>query len=217
MLAQRDKYRIKASTAPRNSREPGSPEWCYQTLNLLQDSYRDIDLDSKRFEECLAELRQHRAWEKVPIDKPYGSEDRMIVAELGKRAEEVADHLKNIRQAALAAQNRIVDQEDRANQRAVGRPENVYTNEKSINDFERPSGTSSEYALRRLRKDRPDIHARVLAGELTPHGGMVEAGFRKPAPSQKLSAFERLRRMIERLDDELTPAERRALKDMLND
>jgi hypothetical protein len=28
-----------------------------------------------------------------------------------------------------------------------------------------PRGETVDYALRRLRKDRPDIHARVLAGE----------------------------------------------------
>jgi hypothetical protein len=33
--------------------------------------------------------------------------------------------------------------------------------------------------------------------------------------SQKLSAFERRRRLIERLQDDLTPAERHALKDLL--
>jgi hypothetical protein len=42
-----------------------------------------------------------------------------------------------------------------------------------------PTGTSAAAALRRLRKDRPDIHAEVLAGELSPHGGMIEVGFRK--------------------------------------
>jgi hypothetical protein len=29
----------------------------------------------------------------------------------------------------------------------------------------RPTGTSAAAALRRLRKDRPDMHARVLKGE----------------------------------------------------
>jgi hypothetical protein len=33
-----------------------------------------------------------------------------------------------------------------------------------------PTGNSAARALRRLRKDRPDLHARILAGELTPHG-----------------------------------------------
>jgi hypothetical protein len=43
----------------------------------------------------------------------------------------------------------------------------------------RPTGNSAEKALRRLRKDRPDLHAQVLAGSLSPHGAMVEAGFRR--------------------------------------
>ncbi len=42
-----------------------------------------------------------------------------------------------------------------------------------------PSGHSCERALRRLRKDRPDLHARVLSDELSPHAAMVEAGFRR--------------------------------------
>lgn len=41
-----------------------------------------------------------------------------------------------------------------------------------------PDGTSRATALRRLRKDRPDLHERVLRKELTPHAAMIEAGFR---------------------------------------
>src|SRR5512139_91447 len=40
-------------------------------------------------------------------------------------------------------------------------------------------GNSRAAALRRLRKDRPDLHARVVADELSPHAAMIEAGFRK--------------------------------------
>lgn len=42
----------------------------------------------------------------------------------------------------------------------------------------RPNGTSEAAALRRLRKDKPELHADVLAGRLTAHGAMVKAGFR---------------------------------------
>jgi len=41
-----------------------------------------------------------------------------------------------------------------------------------------PDGNSVEYALLRLRKDRPDLHAKVKAGELTAHSAMRKAGFR---------------------------------------
>lgn len=43
----------------------------------------------------------------------------------------------------------------------------------------RPTGNSRDAALRRLRDQRPDLHRRVLAGELSPHAAMIEAGFRK--------------------------------------
>lgn len=41
-----------------------------------------------------------------------------------------------------------------------------------------PTGNTASQALRRLRDQRQDLHARVIAGELSPHRAMVEAGFR---------------------------------------
>lgn len=82
--------------------------------------------------------------------------------------------------AARAAQRD--DAADRANLRRAHRTaESVDNGGKDINTSGRPTGTSRAYALRRLREQRLDIHARVLAGEISPHAGMVEAGFRKRA------------------------------------
>ena len=61
---------------------------------------------------------------------------------------------------------------DRARQRPGGRPEMLSNSEIDRKDFGYPVGTTAAAALRRLRKDRPDIHARVLAGELSAHAGM---------------------------------------------
>lgn len=43
----------------------------------------------------------------------------------------------------------------------------------------RPSGTGTQRALRRIRKDRPDLYSKVLAEEITPHRAMIMAGFLK--------------------------------------
>lgn len=40
-------------------------------------------------------------------------------------------------------------------------------------------GDTTDYTVRRLAKNRPDIHAKVIAGELTPNAAAIEAGFRK--------------------------------------
>jgi hypothetical protein len=83
--------------------------------------------------------------------------------------------------AARRAQ--AIDAKDQENLRPAGRrkTENV-SNDESDRNNSRPVGTTAAYAIRRLRRDRPDIHARVLAGEITPHAGMIEAGFRKKPP-----------------------------------
>jgi hypothetical protein len=87
--------------------------------------------------------------------------------------------------AARAAQRE--DARDRGNQRPRGRPKKNVSNSHAVTDnfSGRPKSGTRADALRRLRKDRPDIHARVLAGELSPHAGMLEAGFRNARAGEK--------------------------------
>lgn len=42
-----------------------------------------------------------------------------------------------------------------------------------------PVGNSKRYGLRRLRKCRPDLHKKVLTGELTVNEAMIQSGLRK--------------------------------------
>jgi hypothetical protein len=205
-----DPHRVTASTAPRNSRVPGSPEWCYQTMNLLKDSYRHIHADQGRFTHYLSELREHRAWEKIPVDHPYGTESKMLVTELGKRVEEIEVELDAAKQAQLAAKNRDLN-ETTPDLKEPHRPEKSRDNN---NDTRVSTGGESDtaaYAIAKLRKDRPDIHARVLAGELSPNAGMVEAGFRKKRASRKLTAFQRIVKLLPKLTND----ERKKLHRML--
>jgi|SRR5271157_31400 len=64
-----------------------------------------------------------------------------------------------------------------------------------------PNGNARQYALRKLRKDAPELHAKVLVGELSPHRAMVQAGFRRQATPLQL---------LERAWSKATPAERSA-------
>lgn len=72
-----------------------------------------------------------------------------------------------------------VDLLDRAIQREpskhIGALDNIQSKSEPA-----PSGTSASRAIRRLRKDRPDLHEKVVAGSLSPHKAMIEAGFREP-------------------------------------
>jgi len=51
---------------------------------------------------------------------------------------------------------------------------------KSDNVTLAPTGNARDKALRKLRKDAPELHAEVLAGALTAHAAMVKAGYRPP-------------------------------------
>jgi hypothetical protein len=61
----------------------------------------------------------------------------------------------------------------------------------------RGRGSNSTNALRRLKRDRPELAAQVLAGELSAHAAAVQAGFRKSTWSAPTDVNE-LRVAIER-------------------
>ncbi|WP_414569514.1 hypothetical protein [Nostoc sp. CCY 9925] len=81
----------------------------------------------------------------------------------------------------------LLDLLDRAVQREPGAPEKnprIDNYQKNVDDIhsyeqpERPSGTSKQAGLRQLRRKNPELHAKVLAGELTVNAAMVQAGLR---------------------------------------
>lgn len=59
------------------------------------------------------------------------------------------------------------------------RPRGINQHHDNIMTLPASQGTSRQYALRKLRKERPDLLTQVIAGDKTPHAAMVEAGFRK--------------------------------------
>lgn len=68
----------------------------------------------------------------------------------------------------------------------------------NMHEVERPSGTSREAGLRRLRKDRPDLHAEVLAGALSTHAAMVKAGFRRRSMTVPMDSPENAAKALRR-------------------
>lgn len=108
-----------------------------------------------------------------------------------------------------------LDAIDRATQRPHGGDRTGKFN--NIQLAPSPVGTSESAALRRLRKDRPDLHARVLlpAGDparLTAHGAMILAGFRPRTITVRPSDAPSMARTLRKHMD---PEQRRLLADLL--
>lgn len=105
---------------------------------------------------------------------------------------------------------------DKATQRKAGdwnthpEPDVIVDN---VNNNIRPTGNTKDAALRRLRKDRADLHEKVIAGEISAHAAMIDAGFRKK-PTQSEICVKAFRKAENRLEaiklivSELQPHER---------
>ena len=72
----------------------------------------------------------------------------------------------------------------------------------------RPEGNEAAKALRRLRKDRPDLHQDVIDGRISPHGAMVAAGFRPRTATVRL---DDPKRAADTLRKKLTVQQRKQL------
>ena len=73
-----------------------------------------------------------------------------------------------VARARCADDPEALDLLDRASQGRQGERTDLLNNVKEVPGY--PAGNRSDTALRRLRKDRPDLHAEVLAGALSPRG-----------------------------------------------
>lgn len=69
----------------------------------------------------------------------------------------------------------------------------------------RPEGNTSAKALRKLRKDAPDLHADVIAGRLKAHAAMVQAGFRPRTATVRLDRPDAIARTLRKhlTDDQI--------------
>ena len=67
-------------------------------------------------------------------------------------------------------------------QEALKRPAHVHAVDSDVGGphirYAQPDHTSTAGILRRLKQDRPDLHGRVLGGELSPNAASIEAGYR---------------------------------------
>jgi hypothetical protein len=69
-------------------------------------------------------------------------------------------------------------------------------------------GNNPTYALKRLKRDRPDLADKVIAGELSANAAAIKAGFRK-----KLTPYEQILKLLPKL----SKSERRKLQQVLKE
>ena len=160
-----------ALAGPLALKEPGSPEWCWQVVQVLKEQMRHVAEQWDVADTALSQLREAEAWNKIPPDQPYGSLDAMCRAEVGMPLRAVRKQITDASERARALTGKTV--------RKRGRPSLASTenaNSISIAD-DRRYGTSADYLTRRIARDRPDILGRMAAGEFpSARAAALEAG-----------------------------------------
>jgi hypothetical protein len=108
----------------------------------------------------------------------------------------------------------LTDQLDKAFGRKT-RTDKISVNDDNINDSDdlrRPSGTAQRAALRKLRKDAPELHSEVIEGRLSAHAAMVKAGFRPKTQTIRVSDPQSAARTLRK---HMSPEARQALARLL--
>jgi hypothetical protein len=182
----------------------GSAEWCKYIHGIMCQTKRRANSEVSSLKYTLIEFRKSKHWERLTdadghsfrawedyVQYPEPDGLGMVVAD----AEAIISEKNDKRLIA------DIEAKDRRNQKPVGTnqySEGVDNENGDINT--RPTGTSRAQALRRLRK-AAETDARiaairdcVLAGRISPHTGMIEAGFRKKAIRKKRTGLDQLRK-----------------------
>jgi hypothetical protein len=196
--------------------EPPQHEEQARRLAGIIEGYTE---DCRRFaktarEAKLSELHTtfHLSWEEFCVTRlrnPPEVVDAIMIGvevlgeEMPIRADVAVRIGQRIRQLHLSQTNTAHDAKQ---VRPKGRPakdrgENVYNNKNVVNIYDEPlRGNSALSALRRLKKSRPDLHAKCLDGEMTAHAAMVEAGYRRKPPPRRKPILTRVQALWQQAD-----------------
>ncbi len=83
-----------ALTSPLEYKTPLSLPWCYQFICALQSVWARKNFTEQYWKERLAEFAKHEPWNVYPPDRPYGSLDALLKAEIGVDVNESIEEIK---------------------------------------------------------------------------------------------------------------------------
>ena len=153
--------------APRNSpgAEPGTLSWCYQTVGMLELYWQGKILSERDWLKVLGELKEYEVWNKIPPDKPYGSLDALLRAEVGVDEDVISKTVASTPQEAreMPLVSHGGDRKSELIEAARSNP--LKTVNQGDNSTLKRGSTSKSYLLRRMARDFPEALDKLEAGE----------------------------------------------------
>ena len=178
---------LASMEGPRDLKERGSVAWSWQTVSALQHMWQSLHLNYEHYMGILAEAQEHRIWEKIPPDNPYGSENNMLKqVEVGT----ANDAHKRMRIQTLAAQTRQV----------LRRPGGEKGTPRSWR--------SSEYVMGLIAKENPEFAEKIASGEVvftSARQAARAAGVFIPARKPTVNLSDNVERVADKIKSYYSP------------
>ena len=181
-----DEQAAAGGSGLRALKRPGDPQWCWQTISRLQSLWKSLNMDFESYMTTWGEAEEHKVWEKVPYQEPFGTKDEML------RQLEIGDD--------EAAKGRVACQAIAARaSRYTGRPDN-----------------SSDYLVARIARNSPDVLERMQKGEFSSMAAAArEAGIELAKRGKTVTLSDNVERVADRLRGHYTPEQLKRIRELL--
>ena len=174
-------------SGPITDKTPGDPDWCWQLTSALQHLWGSLHLDLDLYLGAWADADEHRIWEKVPYDNPYGTKEAMLE---GLKVGDDEAALKRMKVQAIAARAKRIGRQGHSNGKG------------SLDYLSR----GSDYLVARIARDAPDVLERMKAGEFeSVRAAAREAGIELATPKRTVTLSDNVERVADRLRSHYTP------------
>ena len=183
-------------SGPASAKDPGDPQWCWQKVGLLQVEWGLLDTSYESYIATLSLVNEHRVWEKIPEDEPFGNREKMLevlaIGDEDAARKEVTNQL-----ARKALQTRALRQHGVNQHSEIGH---------SQDNVLKP-GTRDDYLLARIKRDNPEVFERVLNGEFETAAAAARAAGIVRKRTRSISLGSNLDRLASTLSKHYTPEE----------
>ena len=188
-------------------KDPGNPEWCWQTISYLQTIWKNLDLDYGRYMEAWSEAEEHQVWEKVPYDNPFGTKEEML-RQLALGDDKQAQRRMSVQPIARRVRERYEHGGDRRSKEFQ-----VYHGK-----LESRGGNSAEYLLGRILEESPEIFERWERGEFRSAAAAAEAaGIEWVKRPKTMTLSDNVERVADRLRSHYTPEQLQRIRAKLDE
>lgn len=156
--------------------EIGSKPWARAVAREIRYSAKKLDSDVNHIQEFISIAAKHEAWKVLG----YVSLDAFLIKE-ANFTQAIIDAIRNAKGGTVGdALAKVDSMPELPSNGKVG-------NGRSFDNVKATKGgNDTEYTLRRLKRDAPELYSQVKRGELSVNAAAIKAGIRKkPTPEEQ--------------------------------